>query len=65
MKQNNLRIKEVLKEKGETIKFLAEKMEINRVTLSNMISGNPTLKSLENIAIQLEVPRVFPELCQV
>jgi transcriptional regulator with XRE-family HTH domain len=63
MKQNNLRIKEILKEKRETINFLAEKMEISRVTLSNMISRNPTLKSLENIARHLEVP--FTDLFKI
>lgn len=51
-----LRIKEIIKEKGLTISSLAEKMDINRVNLSNMINGNPTLETLEKIANALDVP---------
>lgn len=51
-----LRIKEIIKEKGYTIKSLSEKMNINRVNLSNMINGNPTVETLEKIAIALDVP---------
>ena len=50
-----LRIKEILKLKGMTMIQLAEKLEINRVNLSNSINGNPTLKSLLKIAEILEV----------
>ncbi len=51
-----LRIKDIIKEKGYTIKSLSEKMNINRVNLSNMINGNPTVETLEKIAIALDVP---------
>lgn len=51
-----LRIKEIIKEKGYTIKSLSEKMNINRVNLSNMINGNPTVETLEKIANALDVP---------
>lgn len=51
-----LRIKEIIKEKGYTIKSLSEKMNINRVNLSNMINGNPTVETLEKIADALNVP---------
>ena len=50
-----LRIKEVIKENGTTITELADKMGINRVNLSNMINGNPTYETLENIATALGV----------
>jgi len=50
-----LRIKEILKLKGMTMNQLAEKLEINRVNLSNSINGNPTVKSLLKIAEILEV----------
>lgn len=50
------RIKDVIKEKGLTITELAEKMGINRVNLSNMINGNPTVETLNKIAGALEVP---------
>lgn len=52
----NLRIKEVIKEKGMTITELADKMGINRVNLSNMVNGNPTVETLNKIATALNVP---------
>ena len=51
-----LRIKEVIKEKGMTITELADKMGINRVNLSNMVNGNPTVETLNKIADTLNVP---------
>ena len=51
----DLRIKEVIKEKGMTITELADKMGINRVNLSNMVNGNPTVETLNKIADALEV----------
>lgn len=51
-----LRIKEVIKEKGMTITELADKMGINRVNLSNMVNGNPTVETLNKIADALCVP---------
>ena len=51
----DLRIKEVIKEKGMTITELADKMGINRVNLSNMVNGNPTVETLNKIAAALEV----------
>ncbi len=50
-----LRIKEVIKEQGLTITELAEKMGINRVNLSNMVNGNPTVETLNKIADALGV----------
>lgn len=51
-----LRIKEVIKEQGLTITELAEQMGINRVNLSNMVNGNPTVETLNKIADALGVP---------
>ena len=53
---NNLRIKEVLREKHLSIKDLAREMDLNRVTLSNIINGNPTIETLGKIARSLNVP---------
>lgn len=53
--ENILRIKEILKSKKLTINDLANLMNINRVTLSNSINGNPTLDTLHKIATHLEV----------
>ena len=51
-----LRIKELIKEKGTTIQNIADLIGVNRVTLSNSINGNPTLETLEKIANALDVP---------
>lgn len=48
-------IKEIAKRKGVSLEELAEKLGINRVTLSRNINGNPTVKTLETIAEALEV----------
>lgn len=52
----DLRIKEVIKEKGSSIHELADKIDINRVTLYNSINGNPTVETLNKIADALCVP---------
>ena len=39
-----------------TITELADKMGINRVNLSNMVNGNPTVETLNKIALALNVP---------
>lgn len=51
-----LRIKDVIKEKGLTIQSLADQMGINRVNLSSSINGNPTVETLGKIADALNVP---------
>ncbi len=51
-----LRIKEVIKERGMTITELADKMRINRVNLSNMVNGNPTVETLNKIADAIGCP---------
>lgn len=51
----NLKIKEIIKSKGETIQSIAEIIGINRVSLTNSINGNPTLETLEKIAEALGV----------
>ncbi len=50
-----LRIKEILKEKNMTLTALSEELGIHRVTLTQTISGNPTLETLEKIAKALDV----------
>ena len=52
----DLRIKEVIKEKGMTITELADKMGINRLNLSNMVNGNPTVETLNRIADAIGCP---------
>jgi len=52
-----LRIKEILKEKGETAVWLASQISITQPNMSNIVSGktNPSLETLEKIANALKV----------
>ena len=50
-----LRIKEILKEKGQTQKDLAQRMGVAEISLSRSINGNPNLETLQKIADALEV----------
>lgn len=45
-----MNIKKVIKEKGYTIEQVATEMGVNRVTLFQTISRNPTIKTLQRIA---------------
>jgi len=57
MENPKLRVKEICKERGWTLKQLAEKMEIVPETLTRAISdnANPTLTTLQKIAIALDM----------
>lgn len=50
-----LRIKELCAERNMSIKELAVLLKKHPVSFSRMINGNPTLKSLQEIAGALEV----------
>lgn len=50
-----LRVREICKEKGMTMKELAEKIGINPITLTQSLNGNPTLSRLTEVATILEV----------
>ena len=52
---DDLRIKEILKEKGMKMKELADKMNIAPETLSRTLQNNPQYKTLKVIANILEV----------
>lgn len=43
-------IKSIIKQKGLTTEDVAERMGISRVTLSQTLSGNPTMSTLQRIA---------------
>ena len=51
----SMRIKEILKERGQTQKDLALKMGVAEISLSRSINGNPSLETLQKIADALEV----------
>ena len=48
-------IKEVIKNKGYSVTTLAEKIGMTQVSLSRIINGNPTVETLEKIALALDV----------
>ena len=50
-----LRIKEVLKEKGITLKDLAAMLGITNVALSRIVNGNTTIETLRKIAEALDI----------
>lgn len=54
--EGKLRVKELLKGKGMTMKELAQRIGGNREVISRALSGNPTYSVLANIAAALEVP---------
>ena len=51
-----LRIKEILKEKGILQKELAEKLGITDIALRASLKGNPTIGTLERVSTALNVP---------
>jgi len=53
-----LRIKEVLKEKGLTAVWLASQIEITQPSMSGIMNGKikPSLDTLERIALALNIP---------
>lgn len=50
-----MRIKELIKEKGYTQKEFADKLGMTTVGLSQILSGKPSLTTLEKIASALNV----------
>ena len=54
----NLRIKEILREKGFTSIWLSSQIGITQPNMSNIVSGKskPSLETLEKIASALNVP---------
>ena len=56
MENMYLRIKELCKQKGITLSDVAQKAGIARETLSRQVSGNPTLRTLTEVAKALDVP---------
>lgn len=50
-----LKVKDLIKQKGMTMQQFAEMLGVTRDTLTRNINGNPTLETLERIANALEV----------
>ncbi len=57
MEENLLILKDVLKNKGKTGKWLAEKTNVTEATISNIVKGNhfPKPQLLSDIAFVLDV----------
>ena len=53
---NDLRVKEVLKERRLSQKALAGKIGVAEISLSRSINGNPSLDTFQKIATALSVP---------
>ena len=51
-----MRIKELLAERGMTMGELAEKAGMHQPEISRILTGNPTLATIEKIADALGVP---------
>ena len=58
-----LRIKELCKEKHITMAEIAEKIGINKITLSQSLNGNPTLSRLQEVArvLGVDVSELFEQ----
>ena len=50
------RVKEICKARGLLLEDLASMLGIARVNLTKAINGNPTMDTLERIALALDVP---------
>lgn len=51
-----LRVKEIIKEKGLSVNALAESLGVSRQALSAQINGTANISTLEKIATSLGVP---------
>ena len=51
-----MRIRDIIEQKGITTKEVADKLGISVSALNQSISGNPSVRVLENIATALDVP---------
>lgn len=51
----DLKVKDLIKQKGMTMQQFAEMLGVTRDTLTRNINGNPTLETLERIANALGV----------
>lgn len=50
MKENKLRIREVMLEKGISVNEMSEKLGITRQSFYSIVNGNPTMSTLTKIA---------------
>lgn len=55
MNENELRIREIMLEKGISVNEMSEKLGITRQSFYSIVNGNPTMSTLAKIAEILDV----------
>ena len=55
MNENELRIREIMLEKGISVNEMSEKLGITRQSFYSIVNGNPTMNRLKEIADILDV----------
>lgn len=63
MKENKLRIREVMLEKGISVNKMSEKLGITRQSFYSIVNGNPTMDTLIRIAkfLGVNIKQLFKE----
>lgn len=63
MKENKLRIREVMLEKGISVNEMSEKLGITRQSFYSIVNGNPTMDTLIRIAkiLGVNIKQLFKE----
>lgn len=63
MKENKLRIREVMLEKGISVNEMSEKLGITRQSFYSIVNGNPTMSTLAKIAeiLGVTVKKLFKD----
>ena len=57
--EGELRVKEILKERGMKMKDLAEQMDIAPETLTRVLRGNPQFSTLKTTRVQASAEQAF------
>lgn len=63
MNENELRIREIMLEKGISVNEMSEKLGITRQSFYSIVNGNPTMSTLAKIAeiLGVTVKQLFKE----
>lgn len=61
MNENELRIREIMLEKGISVNEMSEKLGITRQSFYSIVNGNPTMSTLTKIAkiLGVTVKKIF------
>ena len=63
MNENELRIREIMLEKGISVNEMSEKLGITRQSFYSIVNGNPTMSTLAKIAeiLGVTVKKIFKD----